>query len=427
MERKVQNSSGSEDQSILSAQIEQCYRQLPISLIVNLVNGLVLAGVLWEVANIPVLLIWLLFLLAVSGFRFLTLRAFRHAPRNAQFSHDTWRRSFVIGACAAGVVWGAAGMLLFHPDSFPHQVFLVFVLGGMVAGAVPLLSSVDRAYACFAIPVVLPISIRMLTAGDRIHLIMGLLIGIFGVAMLASSAQVRRLFRDSANLRHELHTSIEVGQALERMVRLDTLTGIANRRLFEEELEKEWRRAERDNDTLSVITADIDHFKEYNDYYGHIAGDRCLVRVAQTMQSALSRPGDVVARTGGEEFAFLLPGTTLIGARAVAELIRKHILELNMPHEASPVARQVTLSFGIASSDPASTSTSADLLHASDLALYDAKRRGRNQIGMTHTPLCEGLKSARGQIAPVSVQRRSNNLLRPPRTAGSGRSCYPGV
>jgi diguanylate cyclase (GGDEF)-like protein len=427
MEMNVQNPPGSGDQSIIGAQVEQCYRQLPISLVVNLVNGLFLAGVLWEAANTPVLLIWGLFLIAVTGLRFLTLRAFRDAPRDARFSYDAWRRSFVIGACAAGVVWGAAGVLLFHPDSFPHQVFLAFVLGGMVAGAVPLLSSVDRAYPCFAIPAVLPISIQMMAAGDRIHLIMGLLIAIFGVAMLASSAQVRRLFRDSANLRHELCTSIEAGQALERMVRLDTLTEIANRRLFEEELEKEWRRAERDNDTLSVITADIDHFKEYNDCYGHLTGDRCLVKVAQAMQSALSRPGDVVARIGGEEFAFLLPGTTLIGARAVAELIRERILELNMPHEASPTATQVTLSFGIASSDPASASTSADLLNASDLALYDAKRRGRNQIALVETSVRDSLQSARGQSASVPVQRGSNHLPPAPRAAGTGGSCHPGL
>jgi len=383
MEMKVQNSSGSADQSIISAQIEQCYRQLPISLIVNLVNGLFLTVVLWEAANKPALLIWALLLIAVTGVRFLTLRAFRDAPRSAQFSFDAWRHYFVIGGCAAGVVWGLAGVLLFHPDSFPHQVFLAFVLGGMVAGAVPLLSSVGHAYPCFAIPAVLPITIQMLAAGDRIHLIMGLMIAIFGVAMLASSVQVQRLFRESANLRHELFSSMQAGHALEQMVRLDALTEIANRRRFEEELEKEWRRAERDNDTLSVIIADVDHFKEYNDHYGHPAGDRCLVKVAQTMESALSRPGDVVARIGGEEFAFLLPGTTLIGAKSVAELIRKRILDLNIPHDASPAAEQVTLSFGLASSAPTSASTPADLLRASDIALYDAKRRGRNQIAVS--------------------------------------------
>jgi diguanylate cyclase (GGDEF)-like protein len=140
-----------------------------------------------------------------------------------------------------------------------------------------------------------------------------------------------------------LFSSTEVAQALEYLVRLDSLTGIPNRRLFEEELSKEWARAKRDNAPLSLIMVDIDHFKEYNDHYGHPAGDLCLVEVAQAMHHTLSRPGDVVARIGGEEFAFLLPQTDLSGAISVVEQIRD-ILVLNLPHEASPAASHVTLS-----------------------------------------------------------------------------------
>jgi diguanylate cyclase (GGDEF)-like protein len=250
----------------------------------------------------------------------------------------------------------------------------------MMAGAVPLLSPVSHAYWCFAIPVVLPISIRMMWVGDRIHLIMGLMIVIFGLAMLATSALVHRLFRDAEKLRRELYSAIEVEHALEYLVRLDSLTGIPNRRLFEEELSKEWARAKRDHAPFSLIMADIDHFKEYNDHYGHPAGDLCLVDVAQAMHHALSRPGDVVARIGGEEFAFLLPQTDLSGAIAVAEQIRERILALNLPHEASPVASHVTLSFGVSSSELASISSPAELIRTSDIALYEAKRCGRNQI-----------------------------------------------
>jgi diguanylate cyclase (GGDEF)-like protein len=198
--------------------------------------------------------------------------------------------------------------------------------------------------------------------------------------MFASSIHVGRLFHDSEQLRQKLASSLEVGRALEQMLRLDTLTEIANRRLFEEELELEWRRAKREGDVLSVITADVDYFKEYNDQYGHPAGDQCLVKLAKAMHSALSRPGDLVARIGGEEFAFLLPRTSLSGGRAVAELVQERILALNLPHEASSVVGQVTLSMGIASSDHASVSSPAELLRASDMALYDAKRRGRNRI-----------------------------------------------
>lgn len=369
----------------MQARIEQSYRQLPISLLVNLVNGLLLAVVLWDVTSVSVLLTWSLLLLVVTGARFLTLRTFRRAARGVELDQAAWTNYFVAGAGAAGVVWGASGVLLFHPSSFPHQVLLAFVLGGMVAGAVPLLSSVGHAYRYFAIPVVVPISVRMLLVGDPIHLIMGLMIAVFGLAMLASSAQVHRLYRDAESLRRELLSSVELSHVLEHMARLDSLTGIPNRRLFEEELRKEWGRAERDHDTLAVIIADIDYFKEYNDHHGHPAGDRCLMEVAQTMQRALSRPGDVVARIGGEEFAFLLPRTKLSGAVSVAEQIRAQVLALNLPHRASPVTDRVTVSFGVACSDDASIGSPADLIRASDVALYEAKRRGRNQIAATTT------------------------------------------
>lgn len=380
MDNPVPPSSDSRDPGILVPQIVRSFRQLPISLIANLANGLILAAVLWGAVPTPVLLAWSGLLVAVTGARFLSLRAFVNVSPRSEPDLAVWTTYFVAGACAAGVVWGLSGILLFHPSSFPHQVVLAFVLGGMVAGAVPLLSSVRYAYGCFAIPVVVPIGIRMMWVGDRIHLVMGLLMIIFGLTMLATSAQVHRLFRDAEKLRRELFSSSEVAQALEYLVRLDSLTGIPNRRLFEEELSKEWARAKRDNVALSLIMADIDHFKEYNDHYGHPAGDLCLVEVAQAMHHALSRPGDVAARIGGEEFAILLPQTDLDGATAVAEQLRERILALNLPHDASPVASQVTLSFGVSSCDLASVSSPAELIRTSDIALYEAKRCGRNQI-----------------------------------------------
>lgn len=380
MDIPVRPASDSQDPRILVPQIAQSFRQLPISLIVNLVIGFILAAVLWKAVPTSTLLAWSGLLVAVTGARFLSLRAFRNAAPRSESDLALWTKHYLAGACAAGAVWGLSGILLFDPASLPHQVVLAFVLGGMVAGAVPLLSSVRHAYGCFAIPVMVPISLRMMWEGDQIHLVMSLMMVIFGLAMLATSIQVRRLFRDTEKLRRELYSSIEVEQALEYLVRLDSLTGIPNRRLFEEELGKEWARAKRHHAPLSLIMVDIDHFKEYNDHYGHPAGDLCLVDVAQAMHHTLSRPGDVVARIGGEEFAFLLPQTDLSGAIAVAEQIRERILALNLPHEASPVASHVTLSFGVSSSELACVSSPAELIRTSDKALYEAKRCGRNQI-----------------------------------------------
>jgi diguanylate cyclase (GGDEF)-like protein len=365
---------------VLARQIEQCYRQLPISLAVNAVNGAILAAVLWEAIGRRTVLVWLLGLLSVTVGRAVSLRAYRDPRRQPAAGSRTWERYFVLGACANGVVWGTAGIALFHPHSFPHQVLLAFVIGGMVAGAIPLLAPLRNAYRCFAIPAVAPISVSMLTQGDRIHLIMGLMILIFGLAMLASSGQVQRLFRDTVELRLRLSSSQEASEALRQMLHMDELTGIANRRLFEESLEREWKRAQRDDAVVAVVMADIDHFKAYNDHYGHPAGDRCLVRVAQAMAGALRRPADVAARIGGEEFAFLLPETTLEGATGIAERIRGAVLALALPHATSPVAPQVTVRLGVACADPRGARSTADLLRASDDALYAAKHRGRNQV-----------------------------------------------
>ncbi|MCB1901673.1 GGDEF domain-containing protein [Cognatazoarcus halotolerans] len=376
---KGDDAPGTEERNLLRAQIEQCYGQLPIALAANVLNGAILTAVLWATIETVVLLGWFALLVAVSLARLHTLRTFRAAPRDGAFEPNRWKGPFRVGAFGAGLVWGLAGIVLFHPESFPHQVLLAFLLGGMVAGAIPLLSAVRHAYPLFAIPVALASITRMVMVGDTIHLTMGLIMGVFSLAMLASSAQVRRIFRESESLRRRLSSSIEESQVLEELIRRDALTGIPNRRLFEEQLQKEWRRAERDGLPLAIISADIDHFKKYNDRYGHQAGDKCLIKVAQAMQHALSRPGDIVARMGGEEFAFLLPGTTPSGAQSVAEQVRRGISGLNLPHEGSPVAPMVTVSMGIASSGSQSVTSPAELLHASDVALYEAKRRGRNQ------------------------------------------------
>ncbi len=366
----------------LAAQVMQCYRQLPIGLAVTCVNGVLLSVVLWEVADPAAVSLWLCVLLAVTTARYLDRRAYRRAEAAGKLSPHRWAVDFTTGAAGAGVAWGLAAVMLFPPESMPHQVVLMFLLGGMMAGAIPLLSPLRYAYPVFAIPIVVPIALQMMWPGDRIHLVMGLMVLIFGLAMLASSRQFHRLYCDAERLRARLDSSIEAGHALERLVRLDALTGIPNRRLFEEALRREWRRAERSGETLALVTADIDFFKDFNDHYGHPAGDHCLVAVAQAMQGALARPADVVARIGGEEFAILLPSTSIEGARAVAEQVRRQVLGLQLPHAASRAGPVVSASFGVAvSGDPAMVSP-ADLLRASDLALYEAKRTGRNRVSV---------------------------------------------
>ena len=161
---------------------------------------------------------------------------------------------------------------------------------------------------------------------------------------------------------------------------IDGLTGIANRRFFENRLGDEWGRAARDAKPLSLIMCDIDYFKLYNDHYGHLAGDVCLKKVAETLRDTLKRPGDLAARYGGEEFAIILPETNSEGASFVAERLRAEIEVLGIEHKKSEIGDHLTISLGVATTIPTVAVTSSKLLDLADKALYLAKKGGRNKV-----------------------------------------------
>jgi len=172
----------------------------------------------------------------------------------------------------------------------------------------------------------------------------------------------------------------EANRQLEALAANDALTGLANRRVLQEALDRELRRAARARTEISLVMIDVDYFKRYNDSLGHLAGDECLRQLALALRSAASRPADVVARYGGEEFAVLLPETAAAAAAAIAESLRQLVQKLAIAHPASPAARCVTISAGVTSLVPAAGMAPEDLVAAADEALYRAKQNGRNQV-----------------------------------------------
>jgi diguanylate cyclase (GGDEF)-like protein/PAS domain S-box-containing protein len=180
----------------------------------------------------------------------------------------------------------------------------------------------------------------------------------------------------------ELYEKLQAAKdELEKLVVIDSLTGIANRRKFDRYIDSEWRRLAREKLPLSLIMCDIDYFKDYNDTYGHQAGDRCLQQVAQAISQAIKRPADLVARYGGEEFAVILPNTEVEGAVKVAEIIRTSVKQLKIGHIASRVKDLcVTLSLGVAGFIPSHEIPPATLITTTDQALYDAKKQGRDRV-----------------------------------------------
>ncbi len=174
---------------------------------------------------------------------------------------------------------------------------------------------------------------------------------------------------------------------LQRMVMLDGLTGIGNRRAFDATLSKEFRRSARSQLPLALLMIDVDNFKKFNDLYGHPAGDACLKSIAEAINRELRRPADFVARYGGEEFAVILPDTNPAGAAAMAERIRNAVERLAIAHEANP-ASVATVSVGVAAAWPhADGSADKELLEAADAALYAAKTQGRNRIHLHGTEI----------------------------------------
>lgn len=180
-----------------------------------------------------------------------------------------------------------------------------------------------------------------------------------------------------------LKTHLELKELREHFVKIsmrDYLTGISNRMHFDQTLAQEWKRMQRDNLPLSLIICDVDFFKNYNDHYGHLAGDGCLQRIAGIIAINPKRPADLAARYGGEEFAVILPDTNSEGAVKIAENIRVEIQKAQIPHAESTVSPYVSLSFGIATVFPSQEGTLEELIHSADVALYRAKNNGRNRV-----------------------------------------------
>ncbi|MEH2413091.1 sensor domain-containing diguanylate cyclase [Nostoc sp.] len=220
-------------------------------------------------------------------------------------------------------------------------------------------------------------------------------------AKISSKDEIGQLAKSFNNMAFQLQTSFETlekrvqertaelviakekaedaNQKLEQLVNLDGLTQVANRRCFDGRLQAEWKRLAREQQPLSLILLDVDKFKSYNDYYGHLGGDHSLIRIAETVKQIVRDPADLVARYGGEEFSVLLPNTDLVGAIKVAQRIQQAIHAQAIPHIQSDIKDIVTVSLGITSVIPTCDIKPDTLIASADKALYNAKHKGRDR------------------------------------------------
>ncbi|MBC3950670.1 MULTISPECIES: response regulator [Pseudomonas] len=199
-----------------------------------------------------------------------------------------------------------------------------------------------------------------------------------------SRSYMTLLQRDEAYraLRVSQQQLLDTNLVLQRLMNSDGLTGLSNRRHFDEYLELEWRRATRDQTQLSLMMIDVDFFKAYNDNFGHLEGDEALRQVAKAIRASSARPSDLPARYGGEEFALVLPNTSPGGARLLAEKLRMTVAGMNIPHIAPTPGASLTVSIGVSTIVPQPGSNSRQLIQEADKGLYAAKHNGRNQVSV---------------------------------------------
>ncbi|CAK9890946.1 MULTISPECIES: response regulator [Pseudomonas] len=199
-----------------------------------------------------------------------------------------------------------------------------------------------------------------------------------------SRSYLTLLQRDEAYraLRVSQQQLLDTNLVLQRLMNSDGLTGLSNRRHFDEYLELEWRRAMREQAQLSLLMIDVDYFKSFNDTFGHLAGDEALRKVAEAIRASSARPSDLPARYGGEEFALVLPNTSPGGARLVAEKLRQTVAAMNIAHTMPNPDSVLTVSIGLATLTPGIGSHCRQLISAADKGLYLAKNNGRNQVGV---------------------------------------------
>jgi diguanylate cyclase (GGDEF)-like protein len=256
----------------------------------------------------------------------------------------------------------------------PKFVLLIGISAGMLAMLIAYLQTANYDFVWYSNEEIY-----------RYFYYIGLINFIGYVVSHANLAKERETFLQARLLTLDKAEAERMGKELERMSREDPMTGLANRRYFNERMDNEWERAHRSGEPISLIFVDIDHFKAYNDHYGHLKGDDALTAVAHTLQEVLTRSTDVAARYGGEEFIVLLPNTPIAGARAVADRILYTVDALNIEHKKSKSEKYVTVSIGVSTySIHDQEITIAEFIHQADEAVYKAKFAGRHRIREFH-------------------------------------------
>jgi len=350
-------------------QLRHIYRYRNRAFLITAIIGLVSAVVLVLQINMTAAVIWYLWLLAASAAHW-RIGGTSWLDNGLRTNHVNINRH-IATACLAGMGWGALAISLPWLGRTGQNIVLILMVIAITT-ALPRLVVLLPFFLAFAAGVLAPLVLILpFVDGELLRVVVPMLV-MMAVALWFSATETRRVLVD-----------ILLKQiSFENASWEDRLTGLGNRRRFDERLDLSWHQAVRLQVPVSLILLDIDHFKPYNDNYGHPAGDACLQQVATALNGCVKRAGDLVTRYGGEEFAIVLFHTPMNDAKAMGETLRAAVAELELKHEFS-MSGIVTISLGGATIIPRQEGKIGDLVRAADEALYRAKAMGRNRVEWT--------------------------------------------
>ena len=357
--------------------LELIYSQSANANLASLAGGALLAAMFWDDASRVVILAWFAAYLGMIWIRYALGRRYLGAPFDAT-GLRRWLHWFRLAVFASGALWGVFALYLAQHANPLQLAVVTLTLGALLSGAAVAYSVLISAFLAFVVPAMLPLGVFLVWRQRPDEVFLGVLLLIWMVFMYRAA----RRFRDFAirSLGYQFENVQLVGE-LRRLSHTDALTGVANRRGFDDALAAAWSRASQGGGAVAVILCDVDHFKAYNDAYGHPAGDACLRRVAAVLAEAGAAHAGQCARVGGEEFAVLLDeGAPARAALALAEAMRGAVEALAIAHDPASGRAVVTASFGVGHLQAGPGADTGKLLAATDRALYAAKHRGRNCV-----------------------------------------------
>ena len=372
-----QTAKNGEQSDILLEQVRLVFASVPFSATFIPIVSVLLSILLWDTVGHEAILGWLSAIMLVSLFRWWQYWRFQAAQPLPEDTERWWRQA-LLGAALSGLSWGASGLLLFAPESMPDQLFLTFLLVGVIAAAVTTLSALFPAIMFFLLVTILPITWSFFSLGTNLGTVLAGLFLFFMLLMLKTAYRLNSILAETLTMRHD---KVMAEATIHHQALYDELTDLPNRRMLFDHLGQEVARSFRHGYLGAILFLDLDNFKNVNDSLGHALGDKLLKAVAQRLSQRL-RQEDIAARLGGDEFVILLSeigkdsSQASVRAQRVASEIQQLFLE---PYRIDGHTLYVSASIGIVLF-PLDESDPGDLLQRADVAMYRAKEDGRDRF-----------------------------------------------